>query len=339
MEKTAMTNVLVIDTSERSLPTFVASATQVGNSSRLVLRHAADGPSLERISISGIPNTTMPVLLVGGGYKAQSSEGFVRVNADGPSQEVWVVGAAGCLGANALRALGVAQRAVLLPPSSIMKGVCRGGKTNRQVKEAVEAAASLFGKVARVTTLMEGQSNRADTFIFKPVEGWSWPEFHSEHQERFGDKQLFEAALNDRANYLARLGQMEEMPEEVKALRRTAFKMGVSVVHKAWLDALQSADHQTTYQRLESGRPILTLRGASHGAVANLCQQLADKRAELEELGWKAEFRGYGDLFVFNAEKSAEFNVGDMYVETIYEDAIKAHLRVETIVKTSEEVA
>jgi hypothetical protein len=323
-------NFLVIDTSNRDLSTFVASATQVGEEDsqnlKLVLRHALDGPSLERLSSGGLATTTMPILLVGGGYKAQSSEGFVRVNADGPSRDMWVVGAAGCLGAKSLRPLGHAQRAVLLPPSYIQKGVCRGGNANRQVKEAVEAAASLFGKATQATTIVEGQSNRANTFIFKAVQGWAWPEFPAEHQDRFSEADLFEAALKDRLWYLTRPSEDDAQEEPGK---REALTLGICIVHDAWLAAMSSGDMETR-QRLTEERPRLTLRGAPHGAI-NLRQMLADKRAELEEMGWKAEIRNYGDLFVVNAEKAIKFNVG-----CIYEDAVKAHLGVETSSRAAE---
>jgi len=79
-----MSNLLVIDATRRDLPVFMASVTEAiptvvgyGQASRLVLRNAMDLGSLCEL---GTIEAGLPVLVLGEGYSARSSCGYVALH-------------------------------------------------------------------------------------------------------------------------------------------------------------------------------------------------------------------------------------------------------------------
>lgn len=161
-----------IDTCSRELHVFTASMTRVAESGGLVLRMGAQLGRLTELLAAGNGQLrlNMPLVVVGGGYAARSSDGFVGLHIPGYMPRVEVVGGAGFgyekyLESGEYRRVGDGLRrfpapwpALLLPAGCVVEAVLTHGNSNPATAAAAAAGLELLaGPDAVVVT--EGQSD------------------------------------------------------------------------------------------------------------------------------------------------------------------------------------
>lgn len=162
---------LIIDTRSRELSTYTASVTAVRGADAedqpigLVLRK---GLELEKFPLGPVE---MPIILIGNGYQAQSSMGFVAV--DGcPALESVVVGGIGIRrGVECLSGTRFPIKARIFPAGTVLERVASHGNLNADTAEAAYAGVGLLAKNNLVETfLVEGQSNYISVFRLRWAE-------------------------------------------------------------------------------------------------------------------------------------------------------------------------
>lgn len=180
-------NVLVIDSRNRDLSVFVASATKTGfdKQTQLVLRHALDmGFSLELLQAEKVNigrgktvvrrylTVPMPILLMGE-YSARSSAGRVALLQEGGSlcHRVQVVGGLGePFGKGGLKVLGRPINGVLIEGPVEVKVVTGADNSNpATATAAVEGARILAAADPTSAFLVEGQSDRTKVVRFRSI--------------------------------------------------------------------------------------------------------------------------------------------------------------------------
>ncbi len=198
-----MSEVLVIDSRNRRLHTFVASVTKVQENPRqLVLRDALDMGSIWRFVESKDEDKEKIVLgmdvLLMGEYEARSSEGHVSVfskenNRNRPS---YIVGGLGeAFGKGGLKILSKPISTFLVRAPLEVRKVRTASNSNTSTSNAGwRGMELLFSIVDREATfLVEGQSDYKRVIRFRPLSDSSIANmnFPSEHQEMFSEENIF----------------------------------------------------------------------------------------------------------------------------------------------------
>ena len=167
-----MTSMLVIDATARSLAVFTANITNAP--AGLVVRPALELPGLDFFIGDAdwrSPKITgLPVLLIGDGYSAQSSAGFVRVEGIAPYPAVPIVG---WLGDRGLRAIKPCQ-ARLMNPVRLVKDKTFTNSNTGTAEAALEGVTLLAEADRRAIVIAEGQSDRVAVYRLLPATPGQW---------------------------------------------------------------------------------------------------------------------------------------------------------------------
>lgn len=165
-----MTSMLVIDTTTRTLAVFTANVTRA--EAGLVVRPGLELPGLGFFAAGSSwtqpkDSAGLPVLLIGDGYTARSSAGFVSVTGGGlPSQTHPVVGWLGDRGLRVIRP----RMARLLGPVRIVEDKA-STNSNWGTAAAVHAGLPLLAAAdPRAVIIAEGQSDRVAVYRLLPAD-------------------------------------------------------------------------------------------------------------------------------------------------------------------------
>lgn len=229
-----MTSMLVIDTTSRALAVFTANVTR--SATGLVVRPGLEVPGLgffAKGSAWHSPKSSagLPILLLGDGYQARSSAGFVSVTGGGlPWQTYPIVGWLGDHGLRVIRP----RVARLLGPARIVEDKA-STNSNCSTADAVLAGLPLLAAAdRRAVVIAEGQSDRVQVYRLLPVDPqaagiapFSVGEIEEEHRsDMFAPEavagQLLRAAYraNKRAGWLGPLtGARESVLRSAERIR------------------------------------------------------------------------------------------------------------------------
>lgn len=163
-----MTSMLIIDTTTRGLAVFTANVTRAATG--LVVRPGLELPGLGLLakgsSCQPKDSGGLPVLLIGDGYQARSSAGFVAVTGAIPWQTHPVVGWLGDHGLRVIRP----RTARLLGPVSIVEDKA-STNSNANTADAVMAGLPLLAATdPRAILIAEGQSDKVSVYRLLPVD-------------------------------------------------------------------------------------------------------------------------------------------------------------------------
>lgn len=214
-----MTAMLVIDTTSRTLAVYTADVTQAETG--LVIREGLEIGPLQLLVPGGRDwqnpvETGMPVLVLGDGYQAQSSAGFVRLSGRARGRQAVVVGR---LDANRPLRLIRPTPAELFAPGRLMAQRAHSNSNWGTASAALQGVA-LLDQVQVGLTLVEGQSDRTSVWrllgergdpLF-PFVGALDPEHRA---ERFTPAAVGAAA----ARAHARMSEHDHLPREATEWR------------------------------------------------------------------------------------------------------------------------
>ena len=162
-----MTSMLVIDTTSRSLAVFTANVSNAP--AGLVIRPGLELPGLGhflRTADWRSPKITgLPVLLIGDGYQAQSSAGFVSVTGAIPWEKTPIVGWLGDRGLRTVKPI----EARLLQPVRMLKDKTFSNSISGTAQAVLDGLPLLAAADPSAVLIAEGQSDRVSVYRLLPV--------------------------------------------------------------------------------------------------------------------------------------------------------------------------
>jgi len=177
----------MLDATTRALEVIVVSLTRVGEGfPKLVVRFGASIGYLANFKMNFALNQTMakyPLLVVGRGYEAQSSAGFVRLTG---REDGHVVAACGCLRARGLRVINPLSVSWFARPSIL--DIPTGRNSNPATAAAALAAMDSRRELNMLSgehllCLQEGQSDAVSGWEIRELAKEEFPEIPPEHRD------------------------------------------------------------------------------------------------------------------------------------------------------------
>ena len=162
-----MTSMLVIDTTSRALAVFTANVTQAP--AGLVVRPGLELPGLDFFvgdaDWRSPKKSKLPVLLIGEGYSAQSSAGFVSLKGAIPWEKTPIVGWLGDRGLRAIKPL----EARLLEPVRMLKDKTFSNSNSGTAQAVLDGLPLLAAADPSAILIAEGQSDRVNVHRLLPA--------------------------------------------------------------------------------------------------------------------------------------------------------------------------